>query len=435
MYGAEIELDTLTDTDRAGTEDEHLLFLVRVAEGTGRLVLRAEYAVVVRGLGLELCGTGIDHLERGVDVPLVAHLADLVLAVAGEAGNDVVREFDALRFAKQGLVHRLAVESVLHVYDDLQLIDEPLVDLRDVVDLLVAVATAKCLGDHPDTTVIDTVKQLMKIMIVEVGEVVGHQRIDVLLEGTDGLHEAALEVVCNRHHLTGRLHLGAESVLCGDELIERKTRHLDNTVVEHRLEGCVGLTGNGILDLVEGVAQCDLCGYLRDRVTGRLRCEGGGSGYTRVYLDDAVLEALRIQGILYVTAAGDTELGDNVERGGTEHLVLLIRQGLGRSHDDGVTGMDADRVEVLHVTYGDDIARRIAHYLVLDFLPAGDASLDQNLVYAAETETVLEDLLALLTVLCDTTAGTAEGVGRTQYDRITDLLCDLETTLEIMYDL
>ena len=67
------------------------------------------------------------------------------------------------------------MESVLHVYDDLQLIDEPLVDLRDVVDLLVAVATAECLGDDPDTTVIDAVKQLMKIMIVEVGEVIGHQ--------------------------------------------------------------------------------------------------------------------------------------------------------------------------------------------------------------------------------------------------------------------
>ena len=67
------------------------------------------------------------------------------------------------------------MESVLHVYDDLQLIDEPLVDLRDVVDLLVAVATAECLGDNPDTTVIDAVKQLMKIMIVEVGEVIGHQ--------------------------------------------------------------------------------------------------------------------------------------------------------------------------------------------------------------------------------------------------------------------
>ena len=97
--------------------------------------------------------------------------------------------------------------------------------------------------------------------------------------------------------------------------------------------------------------------------------------------------------------------------------------------------MDADRVEVLHITYGDDIARRIAHYLVLDLLPAGDAALDQNLVYAAETKTVLEDLLALLTVLCDTTAGTAEGVGRTKNDRIADLFSYLETTLEIMHDL
>ena len=39
VYRAEVELDTLADTDRAGAEDEYLLFLVRIAEGTGRLVL------------------------------------------------------------------------------------------------------------------------------------------------------------------------------------------------------------------------------------------------------------------------------------------------------------------------------------------------------------------------------------------------------------
>ena len=59
----------------------------------------------------------------------------------------------------------------------------------------------------------------------------------------------------------------------------------------------------------------------------------------------------------------------------------------------------------------------------------------ETIIINNNPETVLEDLLALLTVLCDTTAGTAEGVGRTQHDRITDLLCDLETTLEIMDNL
>ena len=42
--------------------------------------------------------------------------------------------------------------------------------------------------------------------------------------------------------------------------------------------------------------------------------------------------------------------------------------------------MYAHRVNVLHVTYGDNITRRITDNLVLDFLPAGDALLNQYLV-------------------------------------------------------
>ena len=41
--------------------------------------------------------------------------------------------------------------------------------------------------------------------------------------------------------------------------------------------------------------------------------------------------------------------------------------------------MDTNRVNVLHVADGNDIAGAVPHDLVLDFLPSGDASLDQHL--------------------------------------------------------
>ena len=50
--------------------------------------------------------------------------------------------------------------------------------------------------------------------------------------------------------------------------------------------------------------------------------------------------------------------------------------------------MHADRIDVLHVTYGNTVAVRITHYLVLNFLPSGDAALYQHLTDTAQTKSV-----------------------------------------------
>ena len=49
----------------------------------------------------------------------------------------------------------------------------------------------------------------------------------------------------------------------------------------------------------------------------------------------------------------DAQFGDDVECGGTEHLILLVAQGLRRRNYDRVAGVYADRVDVLHVTDGE----------------------------------------------------------------------------------
>ena len=97
-----------------------------------------------------------------------------------------------------------------------------------------------------------------------------------------------------------------------DEFIKRKSRHLDYHIVKHRLEACVGLLCNSVLDLIQCVAESDLRSNLRDRVSCRLGSKGGGTADTRVYLDHAVLKALRVKRVLYVAAAGDAELCDDL---------------------------------------------------------------------------------------------------------------------------
>ena len=55
---------------------------------------------------------------------------------------------------------------------------------------------------------------------------------------------------------------------------------------------------------------------LGDRITGSLTCKCGGTAYTRVNLDNAVLKALRMKSVLYVTSTCDTKFCDDVSPDG-----------------------------------------------------------------------------------------------------------------------
>merc|ERR1711871_1872279 len=60
--------------------------------------------------------------------------------------------------------------------------------------------------------------------------------------------------------------------------------------------------------------------------------------------------------------------------------VLAVRQRLGRSDEDRIAGVHAQRVEVLHITNRDAIISNVADDLVLDLLPAPQVLVDEDLV-------------------------------------------------------
>ena len=95
---------------------------------------------------------------------------------------------------------------------------------------------------------------------------------------------------------------------------------------------------------------------------------------------------------LYVTSAGHSKLADNLQCRRTKHLVLLIGQGLGWCHNNTVTGMNTNRIQIFHITYGNAISVAVAHYLILDLFPSGNTSLHKNLTYTGKTKTILKDL-------------------------------------------
>ena len=94
--------------------------------------------------------------------------------------------------------------------------------------------------------------------------------------------------------------------------------------------------------------------------------------------------------------------------------------------------MDTDRIDIFHITYGNTVSCTVAHNFVLDFFPAADTSFYQNLSDTGKTQTVFQNALKLCQIMCDTTAGTAQCIGRTQYDRIADLIGKIHTILNIL---
>ena len=244
-----------------------------------------------------------------------------------------------------------------------------------------------------------------------VGHIDGIQSLDADLQRPQAFEQGLLEGASDGHDLSGALHLGAEVAVHGAELVEGPAGDLDDHVVDGRLEGGIGGAGDLVGDLVEGVSDGDLGGDAGDWISRGLGCQRGGPGHPRVDLDEPVVPVGRVERELDVASSLDAQLADDLERGGPEALVILVREGEAGSHDDALSCMDSHRVEVLHVAYDDAVVGGIAHDLVLVLLPAEDALLDQDLVDPRIGESAGADLPQLLLVVGDASAGSSEGVG------------------------
>src|SRR5690606_21948698 len=155
---------------------------------------------------------------------------------------------------------------------------------------------------------------------------------------------------------------GGEGAVGAGELLEGEPWGLDHDVVEARFEAGRRFLGDVVDDLVEGVADGELGGHLRDRVAGGLRRERRRPRHARVHLDDDEPAVARIHRELDVAAAGvDTDLAQDGDREVAHLLVLAV----GERHRGGdghrVAGVHTDRVDVLYRAYYDDVFGVVEH--------------------------------------------------------------------------
>ncbi len=433
-HGAVVEFDGAADGVGAAAEDDDAV-VVEVDVVLGAAVGEVE----VVGLGGELGGEGINLLDDGGDaeaLSVLTHdevgLETLGVGDAGEVdvvGDLVIAEAEDLEDAHLLLgdgLEGLALEEGGGLGDVAKLVEEPVVDLGEVVDLLDGHAVLEGVGDGVDSAVVGLSEQGHEdVLDVVLG---GLEAVHEGVDHTDGLLDGLLEVSADGHDLTDGLHAGAEAGRDLVELLEVPAGHLDDAVIEGGLEAGGGGVGDAVLDLDEVFAEGELGGDVGQGVAGGLGGEGGGAGETGVDLDDAVLLTLGVEGVLDVALTDDAKVADHADGGLTQLHVLAVGEGLGGGDDDRVTGVDTQGVEVLHVADGDAVVEAVAHDLVLDLLPAAEVLVDEDLLGAAEG--LSGEVDQRLVVGGEAAAEATEGEGGTDEHGIADAVGDVEGLLD-----
>ena len=311
------------------------------------------------------------------------------------------------------------MKRLFHLHQNGNLVDKPEIYHSNGMYGLVVDALPQRFRNDPDSLVIHNGKAFFQLFYGQFAEIIAQETVHMLLQRTDRLHQCSFKVITDTHNLTGGFHLCCQSPLCRNKFIEGQSGNLHHAIVQRRFKGCIRLLRNGVLNLIQCVAQCDLCRHLCNGIAGGLGRQRRRTAHTGIHLNYTVFEAGGMQRKLYITAAGNFQLTDNVQGGGAQHLVLFVAECLGRRHHNTVTCMHAHRINVFHITNGDTVARAVTHDLILYFLPAGDTALHQYLPYPGEAQPVLQNFLQLCLIAGDTAAGASQRIGRTQHHGIT----------------
>ena len=428
MNRAVVKLDALTDTNRAGTEDDNLFTAgILSCNKLSRFVFIVIGGVEVRSFCLELSRTGINHL-----VACIPYCGQFLTGEPGNGGIQIAHLLGAdIFFQRQFAVFQFSI----HPDEVHQLVEEPFVDHGYLMDMFNRESSLEAFIDSIDSLVIRLMDLCFDLFIGIFFKFRQGQRFQTQFDTSDSLHDTLFKGSTDCHDLTGSLHLGTEGTFCIDKLVKRPLGEFDDQVVQCRLKAGIGCTGNGVDNLVHRITDSDLGCNLCNRVTGCLGSQRGRTGNTGVYLDNRILHRFRMECKLAVASAFDFQLRNDVQSSGTQHLVFFICQCNSRSNDNRVTGMDTNRVEVFHRADGDDIVLSVTDDLELDFLPAGDTLFNQNLGNRGETQTVCCDIPQLSFVLSDTAAGTTQRKCRTNDNRVVDNFCKIDRILNCCYDL
>ena len=199
------------------------------------------------------------------------------------------------------------------------------------------------------------------------------------------------------------------------ELAEIPSRNLADHIVEGRFEECRGHFGHRVAQVEQSEAEAELGGHECQGIAGGFRSESRRAAQTGVDLDHAVVHRIGVEGILHVAFADDAYMAHDLDGEFAQIVVVLVRQGLRGSHHDRFAGVDAERIEILHVADRYAVVEAVADHFVFHFLPSFERFLHQHLWRERQSFFCQLDQLSL--VVAEAAAKTAQSVGRAYYHR------------------
>ena len=322
----------------------------------------------------------------------------------------------------------LEFDALFHLHHLANLGEEPRVDRCHFVDLVDSVAAGEGEAD-----VVETIGRRGDQLLGDEVLVKGFGAEGFAgLETENALPQRLFKGAADGHDFADRLHLGAERVVCARKFLELPFGDLGDHVINGRLEARGRDLGDVVADLVEAIADGQLCGNLGNGEAGGFGGQRGRSRDARIHLDDDHAAGLGMNGELDVGAAGiDADFAQAADGTVAHHLVFLIGQGLRRSDGDGVAGVHTHGIEVLDGTDDDNVVGKVAHHLQLEFLPAERAFFGEHFVDRREIEAAFQDGDQVFAIVGDAAAGAAQSKAGTQDHREADLRREGEAAFDI----
>ena len=304
------------------------------------IILRSAIGQVkIVGLRRILGRERIDLLDNRQDAMLLTELADkhralLEIIKPDRTGDLEVGEALDLRPAHQGRIQFPAADPFQVVgmqflgglHDIIKFLEEPAVDLGQLMDLVHAITCPEGLRDHEDTTVCRLVKRL-----VDIGDhqlLVLDEAVHALTDHTQALLQRLLESAADSHHLADRFHARAQLAGHAVELAQVPTRDLTNHIVQGRLKEGAGRLRHRVLQVEQAIAQAQLGGHESQRIAGRLRSQRRRAAQAGVHLDHPIILRFRIVRVLHITLAHDADVADDADGQLTQLVIVRIAQGL-----------------------------------------------------------------------------------------------------------
>ena len=416
VTAAVVKLDPLPDPVRTAAQNDHFLAIARAGLAF-HIAHRGGFVggIHIRRLGLEFGGTGINPLEAGLHAQIAARPAHLCLVAPGQRGQAGVAEAHHLELAQPFFIQRQPVfaDLGLGLDDFADTREEPRVIGGGVLDVVIAQPVAHRLCNQPDP-----VGGLRRDRLDHCGLFGRAGNVDLVEAAQPCLHRRErllhrfVEGAADRHGLAHRFHCGSKFGFGTGEFLKREARDFRDDIVNCGFKAGGGDAGDVIVELVQRVADRQFGGDLGNRKPRRLGSQSGRPRHPRVHLDHDHAAIFGVDRPLHIRAAGfDADLAQHGDRAVAHDLVFLVRQRQGRGDGDRIAGMHAHRIDVFDGANDDRVIGAVAHDLHLEFFPAQQRFIDQNLRHRRGIQPRAANRLVIVAVIGHAATGAAQREG------------------------